>query len=54
MLDRDGMAPVLHEVCGLDADDPLAREVTRDLRPHHGALGGVARLEIAGDAWPRR
>jgi mannitol-1-phosphate 5-dehydrogenase len=29
MLARDGIGSVLDEVCGLDADDPLAREVTR-------------------------
>ena len=29
MLARDGIASVLGEVCGLEADDPLAREVTR-------------------------
>lgn len=29
MLARDGLASVLSEVCGLEADDPLTREVTR-------------------------
>jgi mannitol-1-phosphate 5-dehydrogenase len=29
MLNRDGLASVLHEVCGLEAEHPLTREVTR-------------------------
>ena len=32
MLERDGLAVVLRDVCGLEADDPITREVSRIYR----------------------
>ena len=46
MLARDGLASVLSEVCGLEADDPLTREVTRI----HGLLTTPRRRQEGADA----
>ncbi len=52
MLDRDGLATVLREVCGLEnEDDPLSREVTRlygliERSKSRQALGGASSAEV--------
>ncbi len=46
MLNRDGLASVLSEVCGLEADDPLTREVTRI----YGLLTTPRRRQEGADA----
>jgi mannitol-1-phosphate 5-dehydrogenase len=57
MLARDGLAPVLSEVCGLEPDDPLTREVSRiyglltaPRRRQEGADAAVMSPEVAGPA----
>jgi mannitol-1-phosphate 5-dehydrogenase len=46
MLERNGLASVLHEICALQADDALAREVTRI----HGLLTAPRGRDAAGAA----
>jgi mannitol-1-phosphate 5-dehydrogenase len=46
MLGRDGLASVLEEVCGLEADDPLTREVSRI----YGLLTAPRRRQEGADA----